>query len=213
MEALIDNRYQILAGDGEFLMRNGVKIPSESTDKALRRTSEISLMYVAIDGILKLSYEIEYDTKISFERMIHQLADANCEVAISSYDPNLDEVFVQKSRSSAADPVGVIKPNRWEEDKPLEMADAEAVALKRPHDIAYPLYAAHAIGKTRRFAFRVQLIAAILGSAAAVLFTLLDWTNLVGIVGILCFHLLCIGVICLSGLSEINSDKLHMRKK
>lgn len=213
VEALIDNRYQILAGDGEFLMRNGVKIPRETTDKALRRTSEVSLMYVAIDGILKLSYEIEYSTKPTFERMIRDLVDANCEVAISSYDPNLDEVFVQKSRSAAADPISVIKPNRWEEEKPLEMADAEAIALDDPHDLVYTLYAANAIGKTRRFAFRMQWIAALLGSAAAVLFTLLNWTGLLGIVAILCYHLLWVGVLCISGLTEMNCDKLHLKRK
>ena len=213
VEAVIDNRYHILAGDGEFLLRNGIKIPKESTDKILRRSSDVSLMYVAIDGVLKLSYEIEYGTKRPFERIIRQLTDANCTVAISSYDPNLDEIFIQKSRDASREPISVIKPNRWEESAPLEIADAGAVSVKKPHDIVYPLYAAHAIGKTRRFAFRLQLISAILGAASAVLLTIFKLPDLLGIVPIACYQLFWIAVLCAASISEINPEKIHFQKK
>ena len=213
VEAVVDNRYHVLAGDGEFLLRNGVKIPKESTDKVLRRSSDVSLLYVAIDGVLKLSYEIEYGTKRPFEKIIRQLTDANCAVAISSYDPNLDEVFVQKSRDASREPISVIKPNRWEEARPMEIADAGAVATKKPHDIVYPLYAANAIGKTRRFGFRMQLISSILGAASTVLLTLLGQAALLDIVPIACYQLAWIVIFAAASLSEINPERMHFPKK
>jgi hypothetical protein len=213
VEAVVDNRYHVLSGDGEFMLRNGVKIPKESTDKVLRRSSDVSLLYVAIDGVLKLSYEIEYGTRRPFEKIIRHLTEANCSVAISSYDPNLDEIFVQKSRDASREPISVIKPNRWEEARPMEIADAGAVATKKQNDIVYPLYAANAIGKTRRFAFRVQLIASILGAAASVVLTLIGQSALLGILPIAGYQLFWIAVLSAAAMSEINPERLHFPKK
>ena len=84
VEAMVDNRYHILVGSAEFLRRGGVRVPKESTDKELRRTANVSLMYVAIDGVLKLSYEIEYHTKPTFENLIRDLADTGASIAVWS---------------------------------------------------------------------------------------------------------------------------------
>ena len=212
VEAVIDNRYHMLAGDAEFLMRGGVRVPRESTDKTLRRTLNVSLMYVAIDGVLKLSYEIEYNTKPSFEEMVRDLADSDNAVAIYSYDPNLDEIFLQKSRPDSMDPIRVIKPGRYEEERVLEMADTGAVALRSNTDLAYPLHAAKGIGRIRRFGFRIQLIASILGAALAVTLTLLGKQSFLGTLSIAAYQLLWIVVFMLATHSEINSEKLRFLK-
>ena len=181
VEAVIDNRHHMLAGDAHFLARNGVSVPKESTDKTLRRTSEVSLMYVAINGVLKISYEIEYEAKASFERMVCDLAEIDCAAAISSLDPNLDDVFLQKSRFSASDPISVIKPNHFEDDTPLEMADVGVVSLDGEEKLIHPLFAANGISRVKRFAFRIQLIASILAGGLTLLLSLLGQTDLLGI--------------------------------
>ncbi len=212
VEAVIDNRYHILAGDAEFLMRGGVRVPRESTDKTLRRTLNVSLMYVAIDGVLKLSYEIEYNTKPTFEEMARDLADSDNAVAIYSYDPNLDEIFLQKSRPDSMEQVRVIKPGRYEEERVLEMADTGAVAIKNNTDLAYPLHAAKGIGRIRRFGFRIQLIASILGGALAVTLTLLGKQSFLGTLFIAAYQFLWITVFLIATHSELNAEKLRFRK-
>ena len=213
VEAMIDNRHHILAGDAHFLARNGVSVPKESTDKTLRRTSEVSLMYVAIDGTLKLSYEIEYEAKASFERMVCDLAEIDCAAAISSLDPNLDDIFLQKSRFSASDPISVVKPNHFEDDTPLEMADVGVVSLESEENLIYSLFAASGVSKVKRFAFRIQLIASILAGGLTALLILLGQGKMLGIFPILGYQALFSAILLIATLGEINTDTLRLNRK
>ena len=211
VEAMVDNRYHILAGSAEFLRRGGVRVPKESTDKELRRTANVSLMYVAIDGVLKLSYEIEYRTKPTFENLIRDLADTGASTAVWSYDPNLSDSFLQRSRAENAESVRAVKPGRFEEDKPLDIADTGAVALGEDSDIVYPLHAAAEIGMIRRFGLRMQLIATLLGGAAVAILSLLGQSGLFGIAPIAVYQAFWILVTAIATRSELNPEKLHLR--
>ncbi len=213
VEAIVDNRYHMVAGSAEFLKRVGVRVPRESTDKILRRTANTSVMYVAIDGVLKLSYEIEYTTNASFEELICDLSDAGIAVAIHSYDPNLDETFLQKSRSDLAVPIHAVKPGRFEEDKPMESVDTGAVALGESNDIVYPIYAARGIDGLRRFGTRIQLISALLATAASVVLSILGRHQLLSLLPILGYQLLWIAVSVVASFSELNPEKLRFLKK
>ena len=209
VEAMIDNKYHVLAGNAAFLSRSGIRVPTESTDQALRRAENVSLMYVAVDGIMKLSYEIEYRSNGKFEDTIRELADIGTAVAINTYDPNLNESFLQKCRPDAADPVQTVKPGRFEEEKPLEIVDTGAVALGKKTDIAYPLYAAHGISQVRRFGFRIQLIASLVGAAAVLLLNLFGKQDFIGILPIACYQIFWIAVSFIATHSELNGDKLR----
>ena len=213
VEAMIDNRYHMLVGNAEFLKRGGVRVPRESTDKILRRTPNVSLMYVAIDGVLKLSYEIEYRTDPSFEELIRELADVDASVAIYSYDPNLNETFLQKSRPDASDPISAIKPGRFEEEKPLELADTGAVALGNCGGLVHPIYAAKAISNLHRFGWRLQLIAALLAALLTVTLALLGQSELLGSLQILAYQLLWFAVSTVASMTELSAEKLKFRKK
>ena len=211
VEAMIDNKRHLLVGSAAFLRRGGIRVPPESTDRAMRRTENVSLMYVAVDGALKLSYEIEYRADQDFEAMIRELAESGATVAINTYDPNLNEEFLQKCRPDGTDPVRVVKPGRFEEEKPLDIADVGAVALGDATDLAYPLHAARGISNIRRFGFRIQLIASLLGSAAILLFTLLGKQAWIGILPIAIYQLFWIVVSFIASRSELNGDRLHFK--
>lgn len=169
-EAMIGNRYHVLAGNATFLAKSGVRIPRESTDRQARRTDGVSLMYVAIDGVLKLSYEIEYTASATFERMAGLLAEADTVTAIQTYDPNLCEAFLRASRGEDAVEIRVIKPGRYEQDGVQSVVDTGAVALGATTDITAPICAASAVSGLRRTGYRVLGVAAtvcaILGALA-----------------------------------------------
>ena len=67
VEAVIDNQYHVIAGDATFLKKSGIRIPKETADRALRRSKNVGLLYFAVDGILKLTYDIEYALDPNFE--------------------------------------------------------------------------------------------------------------------------------------------------
>ena len=212
VEAVVDNRDHMAAGNAEFLKRVGIRVPRESTDKILRRTPNTSLMYVAINGVLKLSYEIEYTTNATFEALVCDLAEVGVTTAIHSYDPNLNESFLQKSRSDLAIPVYAVKPGRYEEDKPLETVDSGSVALGDPNDVIYPLYAAKGIDNLRRFGIRIQLISALLATLSSALLSIFGQHQILSMLPILGYQLIWLAVSVIASISELNPEKLRFFK-
>ncbi len=173
LEAIVDNKYHMLAGDSDFLQKSGVRTPAESADQALRRNERTALMYVAIDGAVKLSYEIEYRSKKSFEEHVDLLAEYDASVSIFTYDPNISNAFLQSSRPDE-EILRVYKPGRFEPEEVTELIDTGAVALGSSKDIVYPLIAAKIIGRIRKTALRAQLIASIVGAVGILLLPLLN---------------------------------------
>ncbi len=167
-EAVVDNHH-VLAGNAEFLARSGVRVPRESTDRTLRRAKNVSLMYVAIDGTLKLSYEIEYTVSARFEALVELLADHDTETAIQTYDPNINETFLNAVRPEGADYVRVIKPGRYESDTPTEVTDSGALSLGDRFDAVLPTVAATEIKSVRRIGFRILLLLSVLFAIPALL--------------------------------------------
>lgn len=167
-EALIDNRHHILAGNAAFLGKSGVRIPRESTDRAAKRAGNVSLMYVAIDGVLKLSYEIEYRASAAFEEMARILANSDTVAAIQTYDPNLNDAFLRSARGEGVADVRVIKPGRYEQDGVQQVVESGVLALGNTTDIAKPLVAAGRIVAVRRKGFRVLSAVSVCGAALGV---------------------------------------------
>ncbi len=160
VEAVIDNQFHVIAGDAEFLRRSGIRIPRETADRALRRAANVGLLYFAVDGVLKLTYDIEYTLDPRFEIVADRLADPETSVAIQSYNPNLSEDFLAQLRHDEAIPVRVIKPGKYESNAVLEISDTGAVALGGEAHIVNPLYAAKKINKAKRISFFMQAAAA-----------------------------------------------------
>jgi hypothetical protein len=212
VEAMAEDRYHLLAGNDEFLRRNGIAVPKESTDKALRRTPNVAVLYVAVDGILKLSFEIEYNCKPAFEQIISDLAFCDTVVGLHTYDPNLNDTFIPLCRPRRTDPVRVIKPTRYEAEKPSDVADTGAVALGDPLDIIYPLHAATGVGMVRRFCFRMQIISAIVGSAVAVLLTVFGHGQYLNVFSIAAYQLFWLSLSLFSTHFELNRNSLRFRK-
>ena len=213
VEAIVDNQYHMIAGHAEFLQKCGIRIPKESSDKALKRSENTGLMYVSIDGVLKLRYEIEYSVKTSFEQLAMDLSDIDTTVALQSYDPNLNEAFLQLNRGDTAAPIRIIKPGRYESDSVLKSSDTGAVALGDTLDIVYPLHAAKGVSASKRFGMRLQLLATALGIVGGAVLSFLSLPLHLIPLTILLFHGGCILVLLVATHLNLNRRKLHMNKK
>ena len=178
MEAVIDNQYHVIAGDAIFLKKSGIRIPRETADRALRRAANVGLLYFAVDGVLKLTYDIEYALDPRFEIVAERLADPETSVAIQSYNPNLSEEFLAQIRHAEAIPVRVIKPGKYESSTVLEISDTGAVALGGERRIVNPLYAAKKINETKRISFYMQAAAAIVSFVGTLVLMLLSKQSL-----------------------------------
>ncbi len=210
IEAMIDNKYHVLFGKEQFLVRNGLKAPKESTDAEARRTPNVALCYFAVDGVLRLSYEIEYAVKSEFEEKIAELAYYQTSVGIHTYDPNVTEEFLDTVREKKEDTVRVIRPGRFEEDEHVDVLDTGAVTLGAPQNVVSVLYTATGVGDSRRFGMRMQTIASIIGMIGVILLTLFGKTAFLGVLPIALYQLIWIVVSLIATHSELNRSSLHL---
>ena len=179
VEAMIDNKYRILAGDSTFLLHSDVDIPRESTDRAVGRSRGVSALYVAINGTLKLTYEIAYTMNQSFREIISLLIRANTTLAVQSYDPNLNDSFLHVGFADGDEVVRVIKPAQFEIPATSEITDTGAVTLDGPLATAYPLRAASLIVRARQSGFRALLTSIFPGALLAFFLAWLLPANLI----------------------------------
>ena len=168
VEALVDGKTRILAGNGEFLSRYGLTVPAESTDRVLRRSPNTTLLYIAIDGVLKLHYEIAYQPDPKFEEIARLLSECEMTTAIHTYDPDLSDAFLQSVREPGAPLIRVIKPGRYEDPAPLDMSDTGAVSIAGSEALVAPVRAACAIRRLKKIGYRVLLASLLPGAALAV---------------------------------------------
>lgn len=167
VEALVENRYRLLAGDSSFLTHSGVDVPKESTDRSAIRSRGVSILYVAVNGTLKLTYEISYTMSHSFRDVIALLAQTETTLAVQSYDPNLNDAFLHVGFADGDEVVRVIKPAQFELPTPAEITDTGAVTLDGPLGTSYPLRAASLIVQARRLGFRALLASILPGAVLA----------------------------------------------
>ncbi len=212
VEAVVDNRYHLLAGSAEFLKRYGVRVPRESSDKILSRTPDTGLLYLSVDGSLKLAYELRYTEKALFSEMATALAEIGTATAIRTYDPDLNEAFLQLARPEGSTPVRVIKPGRFEADPVLELVDTGAVALGDPYDLVYPVHAAHGVAHARRFGYLLQLFTSLPAALAVLLAGILGASSHITVPAIALFWGISLTASALSALQSINRHTLHIRK-
>ena len=130
------------------------------------------MIYIAINGMLKLTYEIEYEIAQKFEQTVAILAENATSCAIRTYDPSLNESFLGVTRGQTAEYVRVIKPGKYEHDDASEISDSGALSLGDRFDATRPLVAASAICRIRSYGYYAQLAFSILGTAVSAILSL-----------------------------------------
>ncbi|MBE6589693.1 MAG: hypothetical protein E7643_05885 [Ruminococcaceae bacterium] len=210
VEALADRRVRIVAGSADYLKKAGIRVPREDPDRVLRRTPNTGVIYIAIDGVLKFTYEIEYTEKLSFLALAKDLSTIDTSVAIESYDPSLNERFMQTSRPSERTPIRVIKPGRYEGDSLLKECDTGAVAVGDKHCIVYPLHAAHCVRECKRFGMHLQWFSFALGIILSAIFALFPEINILTPLSVTLYHGAFIGLSWLATHLSINRQTLRI---
>ena len=213
VEAIIDNQYHVIAGDATFLKKSGIRIPRETADRALRRADNVGLLYFAVDGILKLTYDIEYALDPTFEIVAERLADSTTSVAIQSYNPNLTDEFLQDIRHADAIPVRVIKPGKYESDAVLDISDTGAVALSGEGHIVNPLYAAKKVHTVKRISFYLQLAASVISFAGILILMLLSLSSYLTPLVFGLYYLVWTVISAILSFAIINRRTLYLRRE
>lgn len=212
LEARVDGQHRVLLGSTEYLRRRGVRVPEESADRALRRSKEIAHIHVAVDRVLKFTYELEYMPKLSFEMIIEELAQLDTAVAIQSYDPAINDDFLLSCREGRSVRVHAIKPGRFEGKPITETADTGAVALGHTYNILCPIYAAREVRRCKRFGMKLQILVSAIGILATALFVFFPEINLLTPISVTLYHGAAIVISWLYTHLHINRGTLRIHR-
>jgi hypothetical protein len=177
IEARIDGKVHILAGTSAFMVKNGIRVPSETAELLVRRHVESCILYLAFDGKLRLGYEIDYRISGRFEHMVAELANHRTAVAIESYDPCIHAEFLVRSREPGMTPVRVIKPVHFEKTVDSSVVDSGVVATRSARDIAKAVTACHRLADNDRRVKSVYYVGLLIGallSAGLMFFDMVD---------------------------------------
>lgn len=177
IEARMDGRVRVLAGTSEFMMKNGIRVPSDSAELLVRRHVESSILYLAFDGKLRLGYEIDYRISGRFEQIADQLGHAGTSVAVESSDPCIHAELLARSRDPKLAPIRVIKPLHFEKNDEAEVIDSGVVATKNARDIAHAVLACHKIATNDRLIRGIQYAATLIGALLCGALMMLDFIN------------------------------------
>lgn len=210
IEAVIDSNAHILLGSIDFLRKNGISVSKEIAESALYCPPHTAKMYAAIDGTLKLSYELEYRNNTEFEDTIAILASDGNKPSIHSHDPNLTDDFLRNSRRGCEDPIGVTRPSRFEPGRVEEVVDTGAVSLGGKETIALPLHAAKEIKAVRRREFLLQLIASLLGISLVSVLTILGQADMITPIGLTLYQLLWLTVSVVHTRASLSRLRLYL---
>ncbi len=189
-QASVGDGHMLLVGDTDYMKLSGLRLPDESTDRIVRRAINTGVLYVAIDGVLKLSYEIEYKTRSDFESLIHMLADDKTHIAVRTYDPNLNAMFLDLNRATGTAELRLMRSGRYDEPYTPEVLDAGAIAKGSAEELSYPLHAAVKVRDAQRSAYRLQLFATLLGAVLMGILTFFGHGDKITPLSILCYQLL-----------------------
>ena len=174
LEACIDGKVKVLAGTSEFMIKNGIRVPSDSAELLVRRHVESSILYLAFDGKLCLGYEIDYRISGRFENIANELEHAGNSVAVESSDPCIHAELLARSRDPHMAPIRVMKPLHFEKNVEADVIDSGVVATRSARDIATAVLACHRVAANDRFIRVIQYITLLIGAGLCGAAVMLD---------------------------------------
>ena len=109
IEAVIDDRINVILGTSDYLMRYGI-----ATDYSSEKKNSQGLIYVAMNARLAASLSLCYKTEPLFEALCEVMGDNKIDAVISTFDPVISSAYVasRRNRDGRKYPVSVVHKNK-----------------------------------------------------------------------------------------------------
>ncbi len=150
---LVDDRdpthpaVELLMGTHDALTRRGVRLPKVAMERTYKLSPDSHVVYVAFDRTFHLAYAVEYGLNPRFMQMVQDLDRLHCAWAISTYDPMVTPLLMERllctlptpRDGNVAPPPVLLRPD-YPERRHTARA-ARLIATERGTDLGYALLA------------------------------------------------------------------------
>lgn len=156
----------------------------DSEDTYREDSGEFSIMYVAIEGVIRAKVYLKYSMNEHFERNVRRLQRNGVRTLIRSYDPNIGDALLAASSHSTNLRVKVVrkKPEQLH-DFAETRVDSGLVTSAGSRDLLYTLFMCQNYRKAVRILAYCKMIAVPLSILAALFLPLVSHTPFASVYG------------------------------
>ena len=160
VEATVDGKVHVLAGQAAFMAEKGIAIGYDPDDDRMIAEGA-SALYLVLDGVLSAKLYVNYELDPEFENVITSLAGENMETVIRTSDPNIDDELISAKLPVSRFPVRIIKCSA-EENEDVETAEAGIVARNSLTSLARTIALCNKIRRVRKTSKKVSIISMVI---------------------------------------------------
>ena len=158
----VDN-HSVIFADKYGMTAQGIEVGSERDDK-----SDVSVMYMAIDGILCSKMYIKYDINNEFLKTTKYINTKNMVLGVRTFDPNINNDLLGKLSGIGKKEVRVIKLTSMSDiPAPTHRCDGKIVSKGTSSALLSAIPTCKRIVKTRKVIKVIKVLASILGATYA----------------------------------------------
>ena len=168
VEAVVDGKVRVLAGQSTFMMANGITAAYDEDDEKMMNEG-CSVMFLVLDGVLSAKLYVCYDIDHDFEAVIDTLAEEGTETLISTCDPNIDDELLASRLRVSRYPARIVK--RIAEEK-CEKVEGGIVSRKSTAALASTVALCNKIKRVRKNSRIATILSIVIGVIVMVFLSL-----------------------------------------
>ena len=206
IEAVVDDKNRILAGNAEFLASRGVALGRAAEDRNHERESTCS-MFLSVNNALCAKLYLKYTVTHRFDAFSQDMAENRASVGIRTIDPNITEEMIAGLCEKAEDRIKVIRPTLNDLVPIGRRSNSGVITAKNPHMIAKILAEGLKLKKINNLVNILWILYAIIGILVVIA------TSVFGIFGnILPIYVIAYQMLWTIGVAIYIRNKLRNRK-
>ena len=155
--------HSVIFADKYGMTAQGIEVGSERDDK-----TDVSVMYMAIDGVLCSKMYIKYEINDEFVKTTKTMNAKNMVLGVRTFDPNINNDLINKLSGIGKKDIRVIKLTSMADiPAPTQRCDGKIVSKGTSSALLSAIPTCKRIVKTRKVIKAIKILASLLGATYA----------------------------------------------
>ena len=177
IDVYFNSSINILMGDRQYMYARGIKVKTDGNLSTAIRGVDRTVLYIAFDGVPKLGFIVNSRVKSKFIKTADALSKEGVKVFVETYEPQLNMLYYEQNKGDCNATIGVVKPERYENEAGINMCDGCVISATDGLDIAQAIFVGKAIRKEQTINGVVNIVLSIFGVAVSCFFAMLAVTG------------------------------------
>lgn len=195
--ATVDGNTTVCIGTDSFMKSNKIYPRGSSKGQKNDEDGEDSIMYIALNGVLSAKLYVTYKVSGRFEKMLAQLAAHGVSVGIRSADPNINKRWANNLSKYKSFSINVVKPTVKETEPFARRSDSGIASCRSARSAIDGLIMCLKLYDLDKIITRIRFLSVTFGGILAFLLMVFSELNVVGILLLALYEILCVGICAL----------------